>query len=266
MKYNGNLLKMRSENADTVQYRLVLGDEEIDMNALIGKELRISYDGTINCIKCGRKTKTSFAQGYCYPCFISAPETEECVLRPELCQAHNGIARDMEFAKNHCLIEHYVYLAISGGLKVGVTRNTQIPTRWIDQGAIKAIIIASAPNRYLAGSIEIELKKYFNDKTNWRNMLTNKLDLSLDLLNEKKRAIENLQEDLKVYAYPDDSITQLNYPVEQYPEKVKSINLDKLNEFSDVLSGIKGQYLLFVSGSVMNIRKHNGYMVEMEVI
>jgi hypothetical protein len=262
MIYTGNLIKMKSELSDPVTYTLNLSGQKISMNELIGKELSVSFQHKIHCIKCGRETKTSFAQGYCYPCFVSAPETEDCVLRPELCKAHEGIARDMKFAEKHCLIEHFVYLAVSSGLKVGVTRNTQIPTRWIDQGASKAIIIASTPNRYLAGTIEVALKEYFNDKTNWRNMLSNKIPSEIDLVAEKNKAINYLHKDFQHYAYPDDSVTFINYPVSEYPIKIKSISLDKNPVITDILSGIKGQYLLFDSGAVMNVRKHNGYSVE----
>jgi Protein of unknown function (DUF2797) len=262
MIFKGNLIKMKTELANPVTYTLDLSGEEIRMNELIGKKMGIRFQHKIHCIKCGRETKTSFAQGYCYPCFVSAPETEDCVLRPELCKAHEGIARDMDFAEKHCLIEHYVYLAVSSGLKVGVTRNTQIPTRWIDQGASKAIILASTPNRYLAGSIEVALKEFFNDKTNWRNMLTNKIPSNIDLVEEKNKAINYLHKDFQQYAYPKNSVTTINYPVSKYPLKVKSLSLEKNPVISEILSGIKGQYLIFDSGAVMNVRKHNGYLVE----
>lgn len=265
MDYTGNLSKMSSELQTEVHYFLTLGNDRIHMNDLIGREIKLEYKNIIHCIKCGRITKTSFAQGYCYPCFTTAPETEDCVLRPELCRAHLGEARDMTFAREHCLIDHIVYLAVSGGLKVGVTRHTQIPTRWIDQGAWKAIKLAITPNRYLAGNIEVALKDYFNDKTNWRHMLTNKLALHTDLVKEKDNAIDLLHYDFKEFATDDDEIVVLNYPVKQYPEKVKSINFDKVNFIEDVLTGIKGQYLLFESGAVLNVRKHGGYRVELGV-
>ena len=149
---------MQTSLDDKIQYFLPIGENKIFMNELIGRKIEFSFNGQINCIKCGRLTNKSFHQGYCFRCFRTAPETEECVLRPELCRAHEGIARDIEFAKNHCLKDHYVYLALTSGLKVGVTRKTQIPTRWIDQGATEAIIIAQTPNRYLAGVIEVNLK------------------------------------------------------------------------------------------------------------
>ena len=152
-----------------------------------GQEISMQYKGRINCLKCGRETKKSFAQGYCYPCFTTAPETEECVLRPELCRAHEGIARDMDYAKKHCLIEHVVYLSLTSGLKVGVTRNTQVPTRWIDQGAVKALELARTPNRYTAGLIEVALKSHIADKTNWRKMLSGSDPGDMDLLKEKER-------------------------------------------------------------------------------
>lgn len=263
MTHSGNLIKMPTQPGNVVQYTLPLGDELINMNELVGKEISLEYKNQINCIKCGRETKTSFAQGYCYPCFISAPETEECVLKPELCRAHVGIARDMNFAEEHCLIDHYVYLALSSGVKVGVTRHHQVPFRWIDQGAWKAIKLAITPNRYIAGTIEVALKAQFTDKTNWRHMLTNKLATDIDLVQYKDRAIELLHTDFQHYATDDDEIFEINYPVIKYPEKVKSISFEKVPKIEDVLTGIKGQYLLFDSGAVLNIRKHNGYLVEL---
>ncbi|MBE0655918.1 MAG: DUF2797 domain-containing protein [Bacteroidales bacterium] len=255
---------MSAELDEPVGYTLDLGGNAIQMNELIGKEISLEYLQHIHCIRCGRETKTSFAQGYCYPCFISAPETEDCVLRPELCRAHEGIARDMEFAENHCLIDHFVYLAVASGVKVGVTRYHQVPNRWIDQGAWKAIKLAITPNRYIAGTIEVALKDHFTDKTNWRHMLTNKLAEDIDLVKEKDRAIDLLHTDFQHYATDDDLITIIHYPVTSYPEKVKSINLDKTSRIQDVLAGIKGQYLIFDSGAVLNIRKHGGYLVELE--
>ena len=158
MNYTGTLLKMKTDLQDPVIYNLPIGDDLVLMNDLIGKYIVFDWKKEIYCISCGKKTNKSFAQGHCYPCFINSPETSECILRPELCEAHNGIARDIEWAEKHCLKDHYVYLAISSGIKVGVTRSTQIPTRWIDQGAWKAIKLAKTPNRYIAGLIEVKLK------------------------------------------------------------------------------------------------------------
>jgi hypothetical protein len=262
MTITGNLKKMDSMISGRVEYTLRMGNELIQMNKIIGKEFKLRNLHKINCIKCGKETKTSFAQGFCYPCFISAPEAEDCVLRPELCRAHEGVARDMDFARENCLIDHFVYLALSGGLKVGVTRNTQVPTRWIDQGAGKAIILARTPNRYIAGCIEVVLKHHLSDKTNWRTMLTQENSGIENLLEEKKKALALLHTDFRKYMGNEDSINEISYPVYEYPQKVKSINLDKTEWISDILTGIKGQYLLFSSGDVLNIRKHGGYLVE----
>jgi hypothetical protein len=261
MMYSGNILKMRTEYGNPVKYYLPVGENEVYISDLIGEKIKIAYTGRINCIKCGRETKKSFSQGYCYPCFISAPETEECVLHPEMCRAHEGIARDMEFAKEHCLISHIVYLAVSSAIKVGVTRETQVPARWIDQGASYTLKLARTPNRYIAGLIEVALKDIFADKTNWRNMLTNKILEKFDLIKEKNRAKDALPGKLKEYFIDDNDITRLDYPVLSYPLKVKSLILDKTPLYTGKLTGIKGQYLIFNDGDVLNIRKHGGYYV-----
>ncbi len=254
---------MGSENSDPVKYFLQTPDSPLNMNDLIGNEIRISFKNTINCISCGTITKTSFAQGYCYSCFISSPETEDCVLRPELCQAHIGISRNAEYDLNHCLIDHYVYMAVSGGLKVGVTRHTQKPTRWIDQGAGRAIIVAKTPNRYIAGCIEVALKKHFHDKTNWRKMLGSEDSEGINLKEEKKKALSLLHNDYQNFAFDVDEISSIHYPVLEYPSKIKSLSLDKMPDIGGLLSGIKGQYLIFKSGEVFNIRKHGGYLIEL---
>jgi hypothetical protein len=264
MKYQGNLHKMRSELIDPISYFLTLGDQKIQMNDLIGKEISITYLNEIQCIRCGRKTNKSFQQGYCFPCFRTAPETDDCILRPEMCRAQEGISRDIEWSKNNCLQDHIVYLAISSGLKVGVTRLTQIPTRWIDQGASLAIKIAQVPNRNTAGLIEVNLKKHFADKTNWRRMLTNKIDLETDLLEQKIKAKELVKKEYVKFFIDDNEILELNYQVEEYPEKVNSFSFDKEQKIEGKLLGIKGQYLIFDEGRVLNIRKHNGYKVELE--
>jgi hypothetical protein len=259
MHFEGTVRKMRTELKEVVQYFLPLGNSEVYMNELIGSEINIKHTGAINCIRCDRLIRNSFAQGYCYPCFISAPETEECVLRPELCRAHEGVARDMEFAASHCLIDHYVYLAQTPGIKVGVTRSTQIPTRWIDQGADRAVRLARTPNRYTAGLLEVALKDIFPDKTSWKQMLSGKTILDTDLIQEKGNALELMPFDLRQYFIENDEIAEITYPVLSFPSGIKSINMDKTKEFSGRLNGIKGQYLIFEDGRVINIRKYGGY-------
>ncbi len=265
MRYNGTLLKMETKLVNPIEYELPIGDELVYMNHLIGKYIAFKWLKEIYCVACGRKTNKSFAQGFCYPCFLNAPETSECIFRPELCRAQDGIARDMEWAENHCLQDHIVYLAISSGIKVGVTRSGQIPTRWIDQGAWQAIKLAKTPNRYTAGLIEVALKEHISDRTNWQRMLKNQLIEGVDLTIAKKDMIAHLPSDLQNYISEENDITEINYPVNEYPEKVKSLSFDKLGEIAGRLWGVKGQYLIFDDGTVVNMRKHTGYMVELEV-
>ena len=236
----------------------------VHMNKLIGKYILLKWEKQINCISCGRNTNKSFAQGFCYPCFINAPETSECIFRPQLCQAHEGIARDMEWAERHCLQDHFVYLAISSGVKVGVTRSEQIPTRWIDQGAWQAIKLAQTPNRYTAGLIEVTLKAHISDRTHWQRMLKNDI-IEADLLQKKGELLETLPEDLRQYVISEDEdVTTIHFPMNDYPQKIKSIGFDKTPEIEGVLKGIKGQYLYFEEGRVLNIRKHTGYIISFE--
>ncbi len=263
--FKGQLQKMQFENAGSktiVKPSYFLADEpgKVFLNNIIDSNIEITFDEKICCIACGKEIKKTYGQGYCYPCFISVPQTEECVLKPELCRAHEGIARDMEYAKKNCLVDQYVYLALSGGLKVGVTRYHQVPTRWVDQGAVKAILVAVAPNRYSAGMVEVALKKILADKTNWRKMLTQN-DERVPLVGEKHKALEYLNTQDLNYKIADDTEYSIEYPVHSFPSKVNSIDLIKKPIIRGKLNGIKGQYLLFADGSVLNIRKHAGFYV-----
>jgi hypothetical protein len=264
MQLEGNILKMRTEWANPVHYFLPMGENEVNMNGLIGKDISLEFTGRINCISCGKITKTSFGQGFCYNCLQTAPEASESIVRPELSKAHLGIARDMEWARKNDLIEHVVYLALSNEVKVGVTRIHQVPTRWIDQGASSAIKLVTTPNRHIAGTIEVFLKKYFTDKTNWRTMLKNELLLGIELVKEKQRVLQLLPRELQKYAEPNNNIVEINYPVENFPEKINNVGFDKTPVIEGQLAGIKGQYLIFIDGSVLNVRKHNGYFLKIK--
>ena len=211
------------------------------------------------------KTKKSFAQGFCFPCFKNAPENSPCIIRPELCEGHLGKGRDAEWEENHHVQPHVVYLALSSGLKVGVTRGNQVPTRWIDQGATQAIRLAETPHRQLAGAIEVVLKDYMSDKTNWQRMLKNQIAEGIDLLKEKQKAKALLSGDLQQYISEKNDVFTFNYPVDSYPLKVKSVNFDKLPEIEGKLKGIKGQYLIFMDNRVLNIRRHTGYFITLSI-
>lgn len=263
MEITGTLDKMRTELKDRVHYFLQLGKEEIPMNEFIGKSIQLQATGSIFCTVCGRKTNKSFGQGFCYPCFMNSPENSECIVKPELCKGHLGEGRDPEWEKKNHVQPHYVYLALSSDVKVGVTRNTQIPTRWIDQGASAAIILAEVPYRQLAGEIEVFLKNYLPDKTNWQRMLKNEIAQGIDLRERKSAAAALMPEHLRPYIFPDNSITEIHFPVLEFPQKVKSVSLEKAGTIGGTLKGIKGQYLLFENGIVTNIRNQSGYEINL---
>ena len=193
---------------------------------------------------------------------MNAPESAECIIRPELCRAHLGEGRDPEWEEKHHNKPHIVYLAASSAVKVGITREDQVPTRWIDQGATAAIRLAETENRYEAGRVEVALKEFFTDRTNWRKMLTNDVDNTIDLEEEKWALEEHLPADIMDLFSENDEIVNLNYPVLEFPTKVKSLSFDKTPVIEGVLKGIKGQYLFFENNEVLNIRKHTSYYVE----
>lgn len=261
--FEGNIEKMDTVGTAPVQYYLQLQDEKILMNELIGKEIQIVFTGRINCINCSKLTKKAFGQGFCYKCFSESAENSDCILRPEVCEGHLGKGRDPEWEMVHHVQTHYVYLAESGGVKVGVTRETQVPTRWIDQGAWQAIILAKVPYRKLAGQIEVELKKYMSDKTNWQQMLKD-VRMDANLIVEKKKATALLPEELREYVLEEDEVVKIEYPIGAALEKINSTNLDKSPTITGTLKGIKGQYLIFENGEVMNLRSHSGYYVTLK--
>ena len=264
MKFEGVLSKMMSSAGPPVRYAMELGDDLVLVNHWIGRELKLDYKGYIVC-SCGKIVDRVFRQNFCYQCFMTKPEAGDFVLRPELSKAHLGIAdRDLAWEQAYQLQPHLVYLANSGGLKVGVTRRAQVPTRWIDQGASAAIVLAEVPNRYLAGAIEVELKKHLADKTVVKKMLSG-LDAEIDLKLEKEKATELLPDELKVYVSADDSLTELSYPAPSGYVHRKSLNVEKDFPFSGTLQGIRGQYWLFSNGLALNVRSYEGRSVQIEV-
>jgi hypothetical protein len=260
MQIQGDIIKMRAEYAHPVKYFLSFTETEIPLNDFLGKSIRMEYSKVIHCLGCGAVTVKSFAQGYCYKCLISRPETAGCVLNPEKCTAHLGVARDMDYAEKNCLQDHFVYLALSGDLKVGVTRASQIPTRWIDQGASSAIKLARLPYRALAGEMEVELKQFYKDKTSWQKMLKAEVPL-VNLVDAKQLAYEHLSEEKAAYVIDDDEVLEIQYPLLSVPKKVSSLSFDKEGLIEGVLTGIKGQYLILDNERVLNLRKHGGYEI-----
>lgn len=268
----GTLRKMTTELQQPVKYHLPLGEQSIELNPYIGKYIKLTYTGKIYCIHCQRSIKKSFNQGFCYPCFISLAQCDMCIMKPELCHYDAGTCREPKWGEEFCFQPHYVYLANSSGIKVGITRHNQIPTRWIDQGAVQALPILKVQSRYISGLAEVLFAEHVSDKTSWQRMLKN-LQEPVDLLTKRDELLAECQPQLAAITekfgedaiefLPEEKVIEIQYPAEQYPAKVKSFNLDKIAEVAGVLQGIKGQYLLLDTG-VINIRKFTGYEVEFE--
>lgn len=269
----GTVSKLKSALDAPVQYGLPLGDEVMDLNPLLGQSLKLRYTGRIFCVHCGRKTSKSFDQGYCFPCFRSLAQCDTCIVKPEQCHFDQGTCREPDWAQQFCFRPHVVYLANSSGLKVGITRDNQVPTRWIDQGAIQALPVFQVHSRFHSGLVEITLGKYVADKTQWQAMLKNQVT-PMDLKAERDALLEKCRLELDaltdrlggdaIVPLSDADVVSIEYPVVEYPTKVSSFNLDKTPQIEGRLMGIKGQYLMFDSG-VINIRKYSGYELEVMV-
>lgn len=263
MNYEGVLKKMWTENGSPIQYYLVFESDFLNVNQLLDKKISINFL-RYQCLNCGLQKKT-YRQGFCYDCFFEIPQAADWIIKPELSKAHLGIEdRDLEYETKSQLQPHVVYLANSSSVKVGVTRKSQIPTRWIDQGAHEAIEIVEVPNRYLAGITEMALKDYVSDKTNWRTMLKNDIK-DEDLVQWRNKLKQFIPEEATEYYLENNSETNLQFPVIKYPEKPKSLNLTKTPFYEGVLKGIKGQYLIFEDDTVFNVRSNEGFVVSITV-
>jgi hypothetical protein len=266
----GQLRKMHTQLDNPVQYHLILDQQQIALNPLIGKQIKLKFTGQVFCVHCNRSVKKSFNQGYCYPCFKSLAQCDMCIMKPETCHYEAGTCREPVWGETFCFQPHVVYLANSSGIKVGITRQTQIPTRWIDQGAVQALPIFKVQSRHVSGLLEIAIAKHISDKTHWQQMLKGQAE-PVDLLAKRDELMSVCETEIdacaqrfeqQVIEFLDyEQAVDIHFPVAHYPAKVKSFDLDKQSEVSGVLLGIKGQYLLLDTG-VINIRKFSGYQVE----
>ena len=259
--YNILIDKMKVVNSSPVEYYFYFDESWKSVNELIGKKLSFIWSGNVFCF-CGKKTKKFYRQNFCYDCFWSLPQASPSIFKPELCQAHLGIEeRDLAWEKKFQLQTHVVYISISSGVKVGVTRKNSVESRWIDQGAIEGIVIAETPNRYLAGKMEVFLKQFLADKTSWIKMLKGEIK-SVDLIQKKQEIFSLVDNEFKPYIIEKNDLKKINYPLVNHPKKIKSISLEKQNVIEEKLVGIKGQYLIFESDYVFNMRKHTGFEVK----
>lgn len=263
----GSLDKMIARHEHLVQYELPLGDTVIPLNPLIGKTIRLAYHGLITCVHCGKQTAKSFNQGYCYPCFRKLAACDVCIMSPEKCHYDQGTCREPEWARQYCMSDHVVYLANTSGPKVGITRASQLPTRWIDQGAVQALPVMRVSTRHQAGLVEEIFRQRVADKTGWQAMLKGS-PAPVDLPVLKEQLLQDLAPSLQALygrigsdCFVTDTQTSpvdITYPVTVYPEKIKSQDFDKQPVIEGQLLGIKGQYLLLDTG-VLNIRKFTAY-------
>ena len=265
----GALTKMTVRLGAPAQYSLRLGEAEVAVNPLLGQRLRLEFLGAIHCSHCGRKTKKSYAQGYCYPCMTRLAQCDSCIMSPEKCHYDAGTCREPGWGEQFCMTDHVVYLANSSGVKVGITRATQMPTRWLDQGARQALPILHVATRPQSGLVEDLLRSQVADKTNWRALLKGDAE-PVDLVAVRERLFDSCREGLEVLQQrfglqaiqplADAEVLEIDYPVERYPTKIASLDLDKTPVVEGTLQGIKGQYLILDCG-VINIRKYTAYQV-----
>ncbi len=269
----GSLRKMIRAPGPDPQYLLPVGTDHVALNQFLGQPLSLTYTRAIQCVACGRTTSKSYNQGYCYPCFTRLAACDLCIVKPERCHFAAGTCREPTWAQDHCLQPHYVYLANTSGMKVGITRASQIPTRWFDQGAVAALKLMRVASRHLAGQVEVILARHVKDKTDWRRMLSGPPP-PMDLAGAAARLLAQCQDELStlqsrhdsdaLQLLTDESMMTIEYPVIVYPDKVRALNLEKEAQVTGTLQGIKGQYLLLDRG-VLNIRKYSGYIVAVNV-
>lgn len=276
MEYQGICHKMQARitpasNATLpshVEYKFVLDQFNTDLMQCLGEKLQLEWTGRIFCVSCGNATPKSYSQGHCFKCFKTKAECDMCILKPETCHYHLGTCREESFAQLVCFQPHIVYLANSSALKVGITRQVNMPTRWLDQGATQALPILCVGSRRLSGQVEILFAEMIADKTNWRALLKGEAD-PVDLVEEKEQILDQFHMELanlsneyseEELVFLDDQPLEFQYPVQQYPQKIASHNLDKTPIIEGKLQGIKGQYLIMDTG-VINIRKYTGYEI-----
>ncbi len=264
--WQGTLCKMDARHGAVVDYTLQDNrspENRVGMNQLLGKKLSMKATGARFCVDCGAPSTSLFRQGSCYTCFTTLPQNDECIFKPELCHFHSesNPCRDPEWGRQVCFAPHVLYLAVSSNLKVGITRQTQVPVRWMDQGASYAMPVLKVQDRLTVGLIEHSLKSHFADKTNWQRMLKNEV-AEVDLKAARQQVLELVSHELEVIDTPPTYTFE--YPNLEWPAKIKSFNLEKNPLVEGRLIAIKGQYLLLDSG-VINIRKFGGWEVSLDV-
>lgn len=266
---------MGVQATDPVTYRLSDarspedgGAEDVPLNPHLGQRLRLRFVGERRCTLCGRVVKKLFGPGCCFPCFRDRPEADGCIVRPHECHFFDvdNPCRDDGFAMTHCFQPHVLYVAVTSGVKVGITREVNVPTRWIDQGAVAAVPLATMGSRREVGLAEHALRGEFADRTHWITMLKTESP-DVDLPGAVAAVAKSMEAKGIAGLHPpaERPTHTFRYPMTSYPEKVQSFQLDKVQVVEGTLTGIKGQYLVFDSG-VINLRRHAGYTVEIATV
>jgi len=263
MKTELQLRKMDTEAYEPVQYFLDLKDDFLKMNDVLGHKLALRHTG-YECKICG-SDEPIYRMGMCKKCFFESPYAGEWIVHPELSTAHLGREdRDLEVEKSIQLQPHYVYLAYTSDVKVGVTRQEQVPARWIDQGACEALVVMELPNRYLAGITEVALKRHVADKTRWRKMLQRQ-DCEGNLTAIWNTLQPHVPAETRPYILAVPQRFRFTYPVRSIPSSIKTLQLAQTPRYEGILTGIKGQYWIFEDGTVFNVRRHEGFRVELTI-
>lgn len=254
-----------------------------NMDIVPGMHIMLKHTGRYQCVSCKKILKKIYS-GFCYVCLTQKAMADTCVMAPNRCHYLKGTCREPKWGENFCFKPHFIYLAYTDKFKVGLTRQTHIPYRWMDQGATIAAILSKVTSRYQAGMIEKSLMEILSDKSHWQNMLKsgNSRPSKEDFLNKWLEVQDWLKK--KIQAHPDlivetsselhiskeieilnaPEIFEMDYPLDFIPEKIKSVSLEKEPIVSDEIIGIKGQYLIF-RDRVLNVRSHEGAIVSLQL-
>ncbi|MCL6442825.1 MAG: DUF2797 domain-containing protein [Alicyclobacillus sp.] len=266
MCIRGHLIQLTHKVSYPIQYSLLLDAGEADLAACLGRDIRIEWLGQKSCIHCGKHVKKLYQNGYCFPCVTTLAECDLCIVKPHTCHFHLGTCRDETFAEEHCMIPHYVYLAVSSSVKVGLTRKGRERIRWIDQGASAATLIAEFPTRKAAGEFEMAVAEFLPDKTDWRRMLTSDSIPDVDLHEVKDMVMKRVDPVYQPYLLQDTTeVYHFSYPrTHGFQVVLKPLSLDKTPVITGRLQGMKGQYLLLDTG-VLNVKRWAGYEVQVSI-
>ncbi|MDH3004553.1 MAG: DUF2797 domain-containing protein [Candidatus Shikimatogenerans sp. JK-2022] len=210
-----------------------------------------------------------FKDGFCKNCYFE--NFYLGIYHPIKCTSHLNIEyKNLKYEKTIELQKHIIYISITGNTKVGITIKNNFYNRLMDQGAIKAIIIAITPNRYLSGKIEKISKNFISDRTNYINMLTNNFKKDINLIKIKKKIFKFILKYYTIYKnflYKNNKIYKFYYPVLKYPtNKIYNFSFRNNLRLKEKLIGLKGQYLIFTNKKVLNIRNHIGYYLNLYIL